>query len=541
MVDKLLGNAEWSGKTVSIRLARKADPTRRRIDLRDVVGDVLGESMAILPELALAQGQRVAHMMSVAALELRAAPPVASVATGTTVVDWSELWHADRLRCAIVVDDRAERSLLKCHVHPLIGHRLMRAVTRVEIEAIVTRLDALVLAGEISWKTAANAWGMVRTMFRDACRSKPTRGLRVRDDDPTTDVEPPTRGMRRTKAFLYPSEFLTLVTSREIWDADGRQFQRARHARRWMRLFTLAVYLQMRAGELRVLRWTDLDCEHWVLHVKRAAVRGTAGKKEKDTKGGTTRPFEIEPELRPLLSAMRKEAGGDTAIGRMIKVPPESDLSDRLRTYCRAAGLTRADLYTNDAAQAQITFHDLRATGITWRAVRGDNPFAMQDAVGHTDLKTTQIYIRKAAALGAGFGVPFPPVPERVIGDLPPAGARLRKARRPKSVPSLSQESRKAMISFNNRATPMGIENGSVPQNPRKTQGFGSIGPTDVTDRDRSGSTVGSESDPVMTALRTALDAAIAAGNGRDAARLAAKLAAESSGPSAVVLPLRRR
>jgi integrase len=42
-----------------------------------------------------------------------------------------------------------------------------------------------------------------------------------------------------------------------------------------------------------------------------------------------------------------------------------------------------------------IRFHDLRASGITWMAVRGDDPQKIQARAGHTDFNTTQGYIRK--------------------------------------------------------------------------------------------------------------------------------------------------
>lgn len=61
-----------------------------------------------------------------------------------------------------------------------------------------------------------------------------------------------------------------------------------------------------------------------------------------------------------------------------------------------------------------MTWHDLRATGITWRAVRGDEP-----------LETTQKYIREAEVIRDGFGEVFPPLPASLLGageGAPPAG-----------------------------------------------------------------------------------------------------------------------
>lgn len=46
-----------------------------------------------------------------------------------------------------------------------------------------------------------------------------------------------------------------------------------------------------------------------------------------------------------------------------------------------------------------ITFHDLRATGITWMAVRGDDPLKIKQRAGHASLSTTEGYIRLAEEL----------------------------------------------------------------------------------------------------------------------------------------------
>ena len=63
----------------------------------------------------------------------------------------------------------------------------------------------------------------------------------------------------------------------------------------------------------------------------------------------------------PLLVTLKREATGR----RLLSMPPECDLSGRLRQYLQWAGVERAELFANDATRKQMTFHDLRATGIT--------------------------------------------------------------------------------------------------------------------------------------------------------------------------------
>lgn len=82
---------------------------------------------------------------------------------------------------------------------------------------------------------------------------------------------------------------------------------------------------------------------------------------------------------------------------------------------------TRAALHVGakDQTRKRIGWHDLRATGITWRAVRGDDPLKIQRAAGHTELSTTQGYIRTAEdvreGVGEGFGEVFPPLPVELL------------------------------------------------------------------------------------------------------------------------------
>jgi hypothetical protein len=68
----------------------------------------------------------------------------------------------------------------------------------------------------------------------------------------------------------------------------------------------------------------------------------------------------------------------------------------------------------------KLRFHDTRSTGLTWLAVRGDNPHQIQQRAGHraTPLSVgqmTQKYIRTAEELQAGFGEPFPVLPLAVV------------------------------------------------------------------------------------------------------------------------------
>jgi hypothetical protein len=71
-----------------------------------------------------------------------------------------------------------------------------------------------------------------------------------------------------------------------------------------------------------------------------------------------------------------------------------------------------------------MTFHDLRATGITWCAVRGDDPLKVKQRAGHSTFSTTEGYIREAENLREGFGEVFPSLPPSLLVSTKPKNRR---------------------------------------------------------------------------------------------------------------------
>ena len=92
-----------------------------------------------------------------------------------------------------------------------------------------------------------------------------------------------------------------------------------------------------------------------------------------------------------------------------------ASLARDLRANLIAAGVRRAELFAEDRTRSRIRFHDLRATGITWMAIRGDDPLKIKQRAGHRSLSTTERYIRVAEELRAGFGDVFPRLPAALV------------------------------------------------------------------------------------------------------------------------------
>jgi len=91
------------------------------------------------------------------------------------------------------------------------------------------------------------------------------------------------------------------------------------------------------------------------------------------------------------------------------------DLAEGLRNFLRLAKVTRAELHDTTRTRKAMTWHDLRATGLTWMAIRGDDPLKIKQRAGHSAFSTTEGYVRQAEAVRSGFGDVFPPLPAELL------------------------------------------------------------------------------------------------------------------------------
>jgi integrase len=204
-------------------------------------------------------------------------------------------------------------------------------------------------------------------------------------------LKPPERGARRAKQYLYPSEFLQFVSCEKV-------------TLRWRRAAALAIYTYTRDAEVRVLRESDID--HGIIDITRAFNRRKP-KEVKGTKSDAPRRFAVEPNLLPLLAAMRSKKGDQL----VLRLPSGWNMAQKLRRQLWKAGVRRAALHVSTPTSQNLTWHDLRATGATWMAVRGDDSHKIMQRCGHKSFSTTMLYVREGEAIREGFGKPFPPLP----------------------------------------------------------------------------------------------------------------------------------
>ena len=106
------------------------------------------------------------------------------------------------------------------------------------------------------------------------------------------------------------------------------------------------------------------------------------------TKTGKSRAIPMNDDVFALLEALKNREIESSLVftknGRRLK---QSYVEHKFKEYVRVAGL-RDDL----------KFHSLRHTFATWLVQNGASIYEIQRLLGHSDIKTTQIYAHLAAS-----------------------------------------------------------------------------------------------------------------------------------------------
>ena len=149
----------------------------------------------------------------------------------------------------------------------------------------------------------------------------------------------------------------------------------------WYPHWCLALYTGMRNGELYALAWDKVSFEN-----HRILVNTAWNNKDgfKDTKSGDDRIVQIAPKLMELLKELKlQDSKSDFVLPRITKWD-KGEQARELRMFLSGLGLPA------------IRFHDLRATWATLLLSKGVAPIKVMMMGGWKDLKTMQIYVRKA-------------------------------------------------------------------------------------------------------------------------------------------------
>jgi integrase len=104
----------------------------------------------------------------------------------------------------------------------------------------------------------------------------------------------------------------------------------------------------------------------------------------KSTKNQKNRIVPMGDELLGFLKKLKLERGQEEFVLPRLTEWERGGAAKVLKEFCRSIGTT------------VIKFHDLRATFITNLLAQGESLVRVMAIVGHADMETTNVYVRKA-------------------------------------------------------------------------------------------------------------------------------------------------
>lgn len=249
---------------------------------------------------------------------------------------------------------RSYETALRRHILPRLGHRRLSDIDHGDLQGLVEEMHA---AG-LSASTITNTLDPLRVIFRRARRRIPV--------DPTEGLDMPAKNGKR-RGFAGQDRAAKLI---EALPADQQAY------------WSTAFYAGLRRGELRGLRWTDIDVKGGVIHVRRGW---------DDVEGPIDPKSDAGARIVPLVGSLKKtlaahklatgRSGDDLVFGRSATLPfVPSTVNARAYRVWKAAGLDR--LTSHEARHSCASY--LIASG----ACRSD--FELAAYIGHSDARTTK-------------------------------------------------------------------------------------------------------------------------------------------------------
>jgi integrase len=295
----------------------------------------------------------------------------------------------DRRRKASYLRDC--RGIVNRYLLPRLGES--SAVEEVTTDA-VNELSAELLSDGLAPKTVQNAQTLLYGIMARAQRKGWT------DANPCDHAE---------KVTVKRSGDFNVLSVEQVYLVSDAALDELRAS-----IIRVAAFTGLRMGELRALRWRNVDFVNRILHVRRNLACGNV---EEDTpKSGVVRSVPLDDSAAGALNDVsRREqfTGPDDlvfcdAAGQHL---PDAYLRDGFYDALDAAGL--AHLRSTDNPNGPMWFHDLRHTFGTL-AVREAPVTDVQHWMGHADVQTTMRYVHyipqadNAAKLSAAFARPAP-------------------------------------------------------------------------------------------------------------------------------------
>ncbi len=230
----------------------------------------------------------------------------------------------------------------------------------------------------ISRRTAQKHLVLLGGIFK---RAKRLKWITV---NPITDIEP---------INLKPSGDFNVLTVEQV-----EQVVRCCSEELFAAAVLVAAYTGLRTGELRALRWRDIDFAAATIHVRS---NKPAGGEEKAPKSDKVRSVPMMEDAARVLDRLSRREHFTQPADRVFASETggmlgEDAFRDGLYEALKAAGIDRKSF----PARGGFVFHDLRHTFGTL-AVRVWPLSDVQAYMGHADIQTTMRYVHHIPKTGA--------------------------------------------------------------------------------------------------------------------------------------------
>lgn len=240
-------------------------------------------------------------------------------------------------------------------IDPELGAHRLTDVRRADVQAMVDRWAV----GGVSASTIRNTLDPLRAIYRRAVM-RDRVGI-----NPTVNLDVP-RVQNGRERFAGKAEASALLAALPPGETA---------------LWATALYGGLRRGELRALRWSDVDLKGGVIHVRRAW-DDNEGEQEPKTRGSVRR-VPIVPRLARALRAHAKatdRSGNDLVFGRSASEPfiPSTVRAQALKAWA-----------AQDPPLTPIGLHECRHTFALLMIAAGCNAKALSTVMGHASISIT--------------------------------------------------------------------------------------------------------------------------------------------------------
>jgi integrase len=269
---------------------------------------------------------------------------------------------------------RGYERVLRLRVLPELGHLRLASLERRDVQALVDQMRADGLGAS----TVQNTLNPLQVICRRALRDGEIA------IDPTDGLELPAVRGRRDK-IASPAEAAALIAALPTEERA---------------LWATAFYAGLRRGELRALRWADVDLDAGVIHVRRSwdddpevgeiDVKSDAGRRRVPLVG-TLRDLIVQHGL------LVPRAGGDLVFGRSAELPFIPSTTRRRALNAWKAANDEAAKHAQEEGRdvrpeeilRPLTPHDARHCAASYLIAAGLNPKQLSVYIGHSDIRTT--------------------------------------------------------------------------------------------------------------------------------------------------------